>query len=63
MKNKFIYCFYLIVVTFFFISNFTIINDLLPNSYPYRFCSDHCNFQSYEVDFKKVTLDSVEQGA
>lgn len=49
-------------LVFFLISNFTILNIFLPHCSPYRYCSDHCNFWTYEKGKGRDPFGDVELG-
>lgn len=46
---------------FFVISNFTLLNEFLPDTYPHRFCSDTGQYVDYELPTKRYALLSVQQ--
>lgn len=54
---------YLIIVgciLFLLLSNFTYLNVYLPQCYPYRFCSDKCTFEVYELGKGHDPIGRVE---
>lgn len=59
IKRTIIY-FTLVCIAFVLLSNFTILNDFLPNCTPYKYCSDQCRFLAYEVYFKGFSLEDIE---
>ena len=50
----------LLMLLFFVLSNFTILNNFLPQSYPHRYCSDGCRFNTYERAKGHDPVGSVE---
>lgn len=49
MRNLFKYFLSILFLLFLLASNFTYLNVYLPQCYPYRFCSDKCKFEDYEL--------------
>jgi hypothetical protein len=57
LLRRFIWVF----LIFFVISNFTILNEFLPGTWPHRFCSDKGQYQAYELPTKRYALLSVQK--
>ena len=47
MKFKYVLTVFLLIL--FFVSNLSILNNFLPNCYPYKFCSDKGRFEDFEL--------------
>lgn len=49
LKKKLLYVFGAALIFLFFVTNITLVNLYLPNNWPHRYCSDGCNFETYEM--------------
>jgi len=62
MKAYLVYYLLFLFLLFFLLSNFTPLNMYLPNCYPYRYCADNCQFETYEVAKGIDPFYGVEMG-
>jgi hypothetical protein len=46
---------------FFVISNFTLLNEFLPDTYPHRYCADKGQYCAYELPTKRYAWLSLQQ--
>ena len=60
MKKPIKYILIVLFLLFFFITNFTYLRFTLPQSGVYRFCSDKCLFEDYELGKGRDPIGSVE---